>query len=203
MTCSSLSPKPKPKSIYSLLRSVAGSSSSSPNFPNSSSPKESASVCAAYLRSHFSVSRSKALRSRARGYLSELCRATCSAILSLTLNFLRLPPTFPPPLPLAQKKSPILCQSIFLALAWIFFFTSSISAGLRIPFLPSRRHLLLFSSTRWESLSTLLLPSGLSISPPAYQSCLNASFYPVYSSFWNLIRFSLLARPVSALDGLL
>ena len=32
----------------------------------------------AYLRSHFSISQSKALRSRARGYLSELRRATCS-----------------------------------------------------------------------------------------------------------------------------
>ena len=52
------------------------------------------------------------------------------------------------------------------------------------------------------SLSTLLLPSGLSLSPPAYQSCLNASFYPVYSSSWNLIPFSLPARPVSALYGL-
>ena len=37
----------------------------------------SASVYADYLRSHFSVSQPKALRSRARGYLSELCRATC------------------------------------------------------------------------------------------------------------------------------
>ena len=54
-----------------------------------------------------------------------------------------------------------------------------------------------------KSLSTLLLPSGLFLSPPAYQSFLNASFYPVYSSFWNLISFSLPARPVSALDGLL
>ena len=55
---------------------------------------------------------------------------------------------------------------------------------------------------RWESLSTLLLPSGQSLSPPASQSILNASFYPVYSSFWNLIPFSLPARPVSALVGL-
>ena len=47
-------------------------------FPNCSSPRESASVYAAYLRSHFSVSQPKALRSRARGYLSELRRATCS-----------------------------------------------------------------------------------------------------------------------------
>ena len=76
-TCSSLSPKSNPKTVYSLLRSIAGSSSSSPNFPNCSSPRESASVYAAYLRSHFSVSQPKALRSRARGYLSELRRATC------------------------------------------------------------------------------------------------------------------------------
>ena len=56
---------------------IAGSPSSSPNFPNCSSPRESASVYAAYLRSHFSVSQPKTLRSRARGYLSELRRATC------------------------------------------------------------------------------------------------------------------------------
>ena len=79
-TCSSLLPKFNPKSVYSLLRSVAGSSSSSsssPNFPNYFSLRESASVFADYLRSHFSVSQSKAMRSRARGYISELHRATC------------------------------------------------------------------------------------------------------------------------------
>ena len=79
MTCYSLSPKSNPKSVHSL-RSIAGSSSScssSPNFPNCSSPRESASVYAAYLRSHFSVSQPKAVRSRARGYLTELRRATC------------------------------------------------------------------------------------------------------------------------------
>ena len=79
-TCSSLSPRSNPKSVHSLLRSIAGSSSSSsssPNFPNCSSPRESASVYAAYLRSHFSVSQPQALRSRARDYLSELRRATC------------------------------------------------------------------------------------------------------------------------------
>ena len=79
-TCSLLSPKSNPKTVYSLFRSIAGSPSSSsfsPNFPNCSSPRESASVYAAYLRSHFSVSQPKALRSRARGYLSELRRATC------------------------------------------------------------------------------------------------------------------------------
>ena len=71
-TCSSLSPKSNLKSVHSLLRSIAGSPSSSSNFPNCSSPRESASVYAAYLRSRFSVSQPKALRSRARGYLSEL-----------------------------------------------------------------------------------------------------------------------------------
>ena len=79
-TCSSLSPKSNPKSVDSLLRSIAGSpssSSSSPNFPNCSSLRESASVYAAYLSSHFSISQPKALRSRARGYLSVLRRATC------------------------------------------------------------------------------------------------------------------------------
>ena len=78
-TCFSLSPKPNPKTVYSLLRSIAGSPSSSssfPNFPSTSSPRESASVYAAYLRSHFSVSQPKALRSRARGYISEFHRAT-------------------------------------------------------------------------------------------------------------------------------
>ena len=79
-TCSSLLPRSNPKSVHSLLCSVAGSSSSSsssPNFPSCSSPRESSLVYAAYLRSHFSVSQPKALRSRARGYLSELRRATC------------------------------------------------------------------------------------------------------------------------------
>ena len=77
-TCSSLSPRSNPKSVHFLLRSIAGSPSSSPNFPNCSTPRESASVYAAYLRSHFSVSQPRALRSRARGYLTELRRATCT-----------------------------------------------------------------------------------------------------------------------------
>ena len=53
-TCSSLLTKSNPKSVHSLLHSIAGfpsSSSSSPNFPNCSSPRESASIYAAYLRS--------------------------------------------------------------------------------------------------------------------------------------------------------
>ena len=45
--------------------------------------------------------------------------------------------------------------------------------------------------------------SSLSLSPSASQSFLNTSSYPVYSFFWNLIPFSLPARPVSFLDSLL
>ena len=78
MTCSFLSPKFNPKSVHSLLCSIAGSSSLSSSSPNCSSPKKSALVYAAYLRSHFFVSQPKALCSRARGYLSEICRAMCS-----------------------------------------------------------------------------------------------------------------------------
>ena len=79
-TCYSFSPISNPKFVYSLLRSVAGSSpssSSSPNFPNCFSSRKSASVFADYLRSHFSVSQPKALRGRTRGYLFELRQATC------------------------------------------------------------------------------------------------------------------------------
>ena len=80
------------------------------------------------------------------------------ALLSLPWNFLWLPPILPHLLPLAQTKLPIPCYSTFLALAWIFFSTSSIFPGLHILFLPSGRYLPLFPFTRWESLSTFLLP---------------------------------------------
>ena len=47
------------------------------NSPNCSSPRKLASVYAAYLRSHFFVCFPKTFCSRARGYLTELRRATC------------------------------------------------------------------------------------------------------------------------------
>ena len=118
-SCSSLSPRSNPKSVQSLLCSIVGSSSSSsssPNLPICSSTRESASVYAAYLRTHFSVSQPKALRSRARGYLTELRRVTCPeeshssfSLLFLQLNFMWLPPTSPRPLPLAQTNLLIPC----------------------------------------------------------------------------------------------
>ena len=79
-TCSSLFPKSDTKSMYSIFHAIVGSSSSfssSRNFSNCSSPEESASVFVDYLRSHFSVSQPKPLRSDARAYLSEFRRATC------------------------------------------------------------------------------------------------------------------------------
>ena len=79
-TCSSLSPQQNPRSVYSLLRTVAGSSASAttePNFPNCTSPKQSASTYACYLKSHFSVTMPKALRSRAKAYLNNLRHSSC------------------------------------------------------------------------------------------------------------------------------
>ena len=77
-TCFSLSPKSNPESVYSLFRSFAGSSSSSPNLFNCAFSKELALVFADYLRSHFSVSQPKVLRSIVRDSLSALRQATCS-----------------------------------------------------------------------------------------------------------------------------
>ena len=118
-TCSSLSPKSNPKTVFSLLRYIAGSpssSSSSPNFPNCSSPRESASIYAAYLRSPspFLSLRPCIAEPEATSLSSAEPRAlkslTChSALLCPLLNFLRLPPTFPPPLLLARTKLPIPC----------------------------------------------------------------------------------------------
>ena len=186
-------------------------SSSSLDFPNCSSPRESASVYAAYLRSHFSVSQSKALRTRARGYLTQLRRATCpveshssfcspfspaefhAAASNLASSTAISPEKVAYPMLKHLPRSGMDFLLLIFNLSWSLHSFPS----------PSGRHLLLFPYTRWENLSTFLLPYGLSLSPPAYQSCLNASFYPVFSSFWNLIPFFLPARPVSALDGLL
>ena len=130
--------------MYSLLRSVAGLSSPSSNFYNCSSPRESALVFIDYLRSHFSVSQPKALRSRARGYLSELRQARCPEESHSSFCF----PFFPAEFLAAATNSsssiatgpdkvayPMLQH--FLALTWIFCYIFSIFPGLCIPFLPS------------------------------------------------------------------
>ena len=157
-TCSSLSPKSNSKSVHSLLRSIAGSpssSSSSPNFPNCSSPKESALVYAAYLRSPFSVFQPKALRSRARDYLSELRRATCpekihsSFCSPFTLDeFLAPASNLPSFTATGPDKVAYPMLKHLPRTGMDFIFTFSIVPRLHIPFLPSGKHLLLFSSTR-------------------------------------------------------
>ena len=111
-TCSSLSPKSNLKSVHFLLRSIAGSpssSSSSLNFPNCSSPRKSTSVYAAYLRSHFSVSQPKATSLNSAEPRARRSFTRPFALLSLPLNFLRLPPISPRPPPLVQTKLPIPC----------------------------------------------------------------------------------------------
>ena len=161
------------------------------------------------LRSHFSVSQPKTLRSRARGYLTELRRATC---------LVESHSSFCSPFSPAE----------FLAAASNL--SSSTATGPDKVVYPMLKHLsrsgmdfllhifnLSWSShsfpSIWQTSSIIpihkmgkplnsLLPSGLSLSPPANQSCLNASFYPVFSSFWNLIPFFLPVRPVSTLVGL-
>ena len=167
-------------------------------------------VFAAYLRSHFTVSQPKALRSRARGYLSEIRRATfleeshssfCSPFshaefLAAASNLSSSTATGPDKVTYLMLKHLPRSGINFLLrnfnLSWTSHSFSSIwKASSIIPI------------SIWENLSTLLLDSGLSLSSPSYQSFLNTSIYLVYSSFWNLIPFSLPARPVSVLNGLL
>ena len=175
-----------------------------PLFPNCSSPRESALVYAACLRSHFFVSQPKTLRSRVRGFLSKLHQATCSEeshscfcfsffpaeFLAAASNLFLFTATGPDKVAYSMIKH--LPHSGMDFLFHIFNFLWSSHS------FPS-----IWKISRWGNLSVLLFPSGLSLLSPSSQSCLNALFYPVYSSLWNLIPFSLLAWPVSALDGLL
>ena len=125
------------------------------------------------------------------------------ALLSLSLNFLRLPPTSPPP-PLDCHRQSCLSHAKAPSLLWHGFSSSHLQSFLDFAFLSFHMEDIFYYSHPQDrkSLSTLLLPSGLSLSLSASQSFLNASFYPVYSFFWNLIPFFFPARPVSALDGL-
>ena len=188
-TCSSLSPKSNSKSVHSLLRSIAGSSSSSfssPNFPNCFFPKKSASVYAAYLRSHISVSQPKALRSRAEttslssAKARALWRLTRSfALPSLSLNFLRLPSTFL--VHCHWPRQSCLSHAKASSSLWHGFSFSHLQSLLVFAFLSFHlEDIFHYSHTQDGKASRL---SCLSLSPPAYQSFLNASFYPVYSSF--------------------
>ena len=186
-TCFSLSPKSNPEYVYYLLRPVACSSSafsSSPNFPNCSTSRKSALVFANYLRFHFSVSQPKALHSRARSYLSELRRVTCPeeshasfSIPFYPLNFLRLPLASNCSLPLGRDKIayPMLMHLLRSGMDFILYIFHH-SFHLEDIFCYSH------SQNRNISRFFCFLPAYLSL-PPAYQSLLNALFYPIYSSF--------------------
>ena len=210
-TWSSLSPKSNPKTVYSLLRSIDGSPFwfSSSNFPNCSSPREPASVYAAYLRSHFSVSQPKTLGRRARGYLSEFRRVTCPAeshssfcspfspteFLSAASNLSSSTATGPDKVAYPMLKHLPRSGMDFLLHIFNLSWTSHS-----------------FPSIWMKSSIIPIHKMGKPLDSPAFfrpislTSCVSklfdASFYPVYFFFWNLIPFSLPARPVSALDGL-
>ena len=94
------------------------------------------------------------------------------ALLSHLLGFSRLSPAFPRPPPLVQTGLPVPCWGAFLALAWIFFFTSSIPPGLRIPFLPSGGRLSLFPFAGWGK----LLGSPASFGPVSLAFCVSELF---------------------------
>ena len=216
-TCSSFSPSSNPKSVHSLLCSVAGSPSSSsfsPNFPDCSSPRESALVYAAYLRSHFSVSQQKALRSKVRGYLSEIRRATCpveshssfwsafspaeflAAASSLSSSTAIGPDKVAYPMITHLPRSGMDFRLHIINLSWSSHFFPSI----------------------WKTSSIIpihkmgkLLDSPASFRPISFISCVSKLFERIILScllffleqIQNLIPFFLPARPVSALDGLL
>ena len=201
--------------MHSFLRSIAcfpSSSSSSPNFPNCSSPRESTSVYATYLRSHFSVSQPKALRSRAKGYLPLLSSAEPRAPCSLTHPFCF--PFSPSEFHAAASNPsssiatgpdkvayPILKHLPRSGMDFLHIFNLSWSSH---SFSFIWKTSLYYSHTQDGKASRLscFLPAYLSLSAPVSQSLFNASFYLVFSSFWNLIPFFLPARPVSTLDGL-
>ena len=182
--------------LYTL--SFACSPSSSSSSSSCSFPRKSASAYAAYLRSHFSVSQSKALRSRARGYLSELRRATC-------------------PEESHSSFCSLFSQAEFHAAAYNLF--SSTAAGPDKVAYPMLKHLprsgmdflhhifnLSWSSHSFPSIwKTSIIPihkmgkpldsppSGLSLSPPAYQSFLNALKKSINKSTTSFIQLLVLS----------
>ena len=196
-TCSSLSPKSNPKSVHSLRCSIAGSSSTSssstPNFPDCSSPRESASVYATYLGSHFSIFQPKALR------------VTCSE--ESHLSFCS---------PFSLDEFLVAASNLFSSTATgpdkVAFLMLKHLPCSGMDFLPHIFNLSWSSHSfpsSWKTYSIIPIHiMGKPLDSPAFfrpisLTSLNASFYLNYSSFWNLIPISLPARPVSTLVGLL
>ena len=177
-----VSTKSQPKSVYSLLRSMACFSSS--DFPNCSSPRESASAYADYLRSHFSLFQPKVFRSRTRGYLSELRRAPvsrdCRKLLLVHCHWPR-----PNNLSYAKASSSL----------WHGFF-SHFQSLLVFAFLFFRLEDIFKYSHSYHEKAFQLISHFRRL-----KSFLNSSFYRTYFSFWSLTPFSHPARPVSAVNG--
>ena len=81
--CSSLSPKTRPSAVFSLLRSIAGSSnprSSLPDFPGASSPDDCANLLAQHLKSHFSSPTPPCARSQERAQLNSVRASKCNLL---------------------------------------------------------------------------------------------------------------------------
>ena len=171
---------------------------------------ESALVFAYHLRSHFSVSQPKALRSRAKDYLSALRRATCPE----EYPFVFLLPLFPAEFLTATTS---LFSSIATGPDQVAYLMLNHLPRSGMDFLLHIFHL--FWSLHsllsiWKTLSIITiymmgmpLDAPASFRPISLTSCvfsfLNALFYLVYSSLRNLTPFSLSTRPVSPLDSLL
>ena len=148
-----------------------------------------------------------ALRSRARGYLSELRRTTypekshssfCSLFfpdefLAAASNLFSSPAIGPDKVVYPMLKHLPRSGMDFLLhifnLGWSLHSFSCIRKTSIIPIHKMRK--------------PLNPPASFRSLSPAFQSCLNATLYLVYSSFCSLTPFSVHARPVSAMDGLL
>ena len=113
-TCSSLSPKSNPKSVHSLLHSIAGSPSSSSsfsNFPTVLLPGNRLRSMPITCDPTFPFLSQRPCVAEPEATSSELRQVTCSVeshssfcSLSLPLNFLQPPTTSPCTLPLVQTK---------------------------------------------------------------------------------------------------
>ena len=199
-TCSSFSPRSNPKSVHSLLRSIAGSpssSSSSPNFSNCSSRKL-ASVYTAYLRSHFSVSQAKTLRIRARDYFFELCRASfqeeshssfCSSFSSTEL-LAAAPNLFPSTATGPDKVAYLMLKH--LSCSGVDFLLHIFNLSWSLHSFPS-----IWKTSSIISIHRMGKPldSPASFRPISLTSCVSKLFEHIILSrllfFWDLIPFSL------------
>ena len=83
-TCSSLSPKTRPSEVFSLLRSISGSPSSTTsdlsNFPSCHTPVNCANHLSLHLQSYFSTQTSKHFRSTEKAQMNHIRTAHCNTL---------------------------------------------------------------------------------------------------------------------------